>query len=101
MNLAPRGNMHDGQLDLTVLPEMGFVGAVAKSWRLFDGSAEKVSGVRVGLVEELRAEAPDGEQVLIELDGEQPGRLPLRVRVMKDALLVRGGWLTSPARNKT
>ena len=97
MNLAPRGSMHDGQLDLTVLPPMGFAGAVAKSWRLFDGSAEKVSGVRVGLVEELRAEAPDGETVLIELDGEQPGSLPLRAQVMKGALSVRGGWLQSPA----
>jgi len=97
MNLAPRGNMHDGKLDLTILPPMGFVGAVAKSWRLFDGSAEKVSGVKVGQVEELRAQAPDGEKVLIELDGEQPGCLPLQASVLKDGLSVRGGWLQSPA----
>ena len=96
MKMGPNGTMHDGVLDLTILPPMGFAKAVAKSWRLFDGSADKVKGSRVLQVQSLHAEAVGSEPVLIELDGEQPGSLPLSVRVLKGALQIRGGWLTSP-----
>jgi diacylglycerol kinase family enzyme len=96
MKMGIKGTMHDGLLDLTILPPMGFVEAVAKSWRLFDGSADKVKGARVLQVESLKVEAEGADKVLIELDGEQPGVLPLEVRVLKGALQIRGGWLASP-----
>lgn len=96
MKMGPNGTMHDGLLDLTVLPPMGFVGAVARSWRLFDGSADKVKGSRVHPVREFSVQAAQASEVLVELDGEQPGTLPLQVRLLPGALQVRGGWLKSP-----
>jgi diacylglycerol kinase (ATP) len=96
MNLGPKGTMHDGLLDLTILPPMGFARAVAKSWRLFDGSADKVHGACVQQVREMEVLAVGGEEVLVELDGEQPGVLPLKVRVLPGVLQIRGGWILSP-----
>ena len=96
MHIGPRGSMHDGLLDLVVLPPMGFVGAVARSWRLFDGSANKVRGSRALTVNSLEVSSPKGQEVLIELDGEQPGHLPLSVEVLTGVLQVRGGWIHSP-----
>jgi YegS/Rv2252/BmrU family lipid kinase len=96
MKMGPNGTMHDGLLELTILPPMGFVGAVARSWRLFDGSAEKVKGARVLPVQSFEVATEGGEEVLIELDGEQPGMLPLSVRILPGALQIRGGWLASP-----
>jgi diacylglycerol kinase (ATP) len=96
MNLGPSGTMHDGLLDLTVLPPMGFARAVAKSWRLFDGSADKVHGACVRQVREMEVSVLGDEKVLIELDGEQPGVLPLNVRVLPGLLQIRGGWILSP-----
>ena len=96
MHIGPKGTMHDGLLDLVVLPPMGFVGAVARSWRLFDGSANKVRGSRALTVSSIEVTSPRGDEVLIELDGEQPGHLPMNVEVLSGALQVRGGWIHSP-----
>ena len=96
MNIGPNGSMHDGLLDLVVLPPMGFVGAVARSWRLFDGSASKVKGSRALSVSRLEVTNSGEDKVLIELDGEQPGHLPLSVEVLPGVLQIRGGWIHSP-----
>ena len=96
MKMGPNGTMHDGLLELTILPPMGLVGAVARSWRLFNGSAEKVKGARVLPVSSLEVQAMSKGEVLVELDGEQPGVLPLKVQVLTGVLQIRGGWLASP-----
>ena len=92
------GTMHDGHLDLLVLPDIGLSRTLRDVWRLYDGSAEKVPEVFKARVTELWAEPKNigGEPVLLDVDGEQPGRLPARIRVVPGALQIRGGWLSSP-----
>jgi diacylglycerol kinase (ATP) len=47
-------------------------------------------GVRVSRGSEIEAQpAHAGQQVLVDLDGETPGRLPLRARVVPGALTLR------------
>ncbi len=92
------GTMHDGHLDMLVMPDLGLARTLKDVWRLYDGSAEKVPEVFRARVTELTAEAMNlqGDPILLDIDGEQPGRIPLRIRVVPGALQIRGGWLTSP-----
>ncbi len=92
------GTMHDGALDLLILPDIGLARTLKDIWRLYDGTAEKVPGVIKARVTELRARAldPAAPPLLLDVDGEQPGRLPATMRVVPGALQIRGGWLTSP-----
>jgi diacylglycerol kinase (ATP) len=83
------GAIDDGQIDLTVLPELPLFQALIAAPRLFSGSLERVKGVsRVG-VRWLEAETLDRAAVRIDCDGEQPGVLPLRADICEKVLPVR------------
>jgi len=92
------GTMHDGHLDLLVLPDIGLARTLKDVWRLYDGTVDRVPEVFRARVTELWAEpqAPGGGPVLLDVDGEQPGGLPARIKLVPGALQIRGGWLTSP-----
>ncbi|MED5370471.1 MAG: diacylglycerol kinase family protein [Myxococcota bacterium] len=96
MNMGRGGSMHDGVLDLTIIPELGTARLVKNTWRLYDGSAHEIGGVRRIRARSLTARALSGSRVLIDLDGEQPGWLDAEFRVLEKQLQVRGGWLRSP-----
>ncbi len=92
------GSMHDGGLDLLILPDLGMARNLKDVWRLYDGSVEKVGGVVRARITSLHAEAAESnrEAVLMDVDGEQPGQLPLGIEILPGTLQIRGGWLTSP-----
>jgi diacylglycerol kinase (ATP) len=96
MNVGSGGSMHDGAFDLTLLPTKGRVRNVAESWRLYDGTVWKVAGSRRVYASSLRARSLDGQAVLLDVDGEQPGLLEAEFRCLERVLQVRGGWLKSP-----
>ncbi len=95
------GTMHDSCLDVTVLPPTSVGRSLLDTWRLYDGSAWKTRGARRFRATTLQAEPLDDSQVLLEVDGEQPGVLPIRVEVLPSAMQLRGGWLTSPLLEST
>lgn len=99
MHVGKHGSMHDGLFDLTLVPNKGRARNVAESWRLYDGSLERVGGSRLARVDSVRAYARGDEPVLLDIDGEQPGQLPARFSVLRSAIQVRGGWLRSPMRD--
>lgn len=86
--------MFDGLLDLTLLPPMNLVVSAAHMSKLYSGEMDKVPGVVKVAVQRLEARvcAADGAPVRIDLDGEQPGKLPLNVECMAGRLQVRGRW---------
>jgi diacylglycerol kinase (ATP) len=91
------GTMHDGCLDLTMLPPTHLARTLSEIWRLYEGSAWKATGARRSRVHRLQARSlEDDRPVLLDVDGEQPGCLPIAVEVLPSALQVRGGWITSP-----
>lgn len=96
MNVGRGGSMHDGALDLVLLPDKGLLRNVAESRRLYDGTVWKVAGARRAYATEITFEALHPDPVLLDIDGEQPGRLPARFTVLPRSLQVRGGWLKSP-----
>ncbi len=100
MRVTRGGSMFDGVFELTVLQPLGLLSSAVNLPRLYRGTADHAAGAFRVPVHSLEARClTDDTQVLIDLDGEQPGVLPLKVELLPAALQVRGGWLRSPIRN--
>lgn len=83
------GAIDDGLLDLVLVPPLGLVQTIASSPRLFSGTLEHVKKVSRIAVRSLEAATTDGRPMLVDVDGEQPGVLPLNAHVLPKVLLVR------------
>ncbi len=92
------GSMFDGIFELTVLPPLSLASSAANLPRLYRGSSHNAPGAfRVAVTSlEARCTSPTGGTLLVDADGEQPGQLPVKAKVIPGALQVRGGWLRSP-----
>lgn len=90
MKVAPTARLNDSLFDIILVKSLSFLEFCLHGWKLINGSHlnyHKVSlrrGRRV-LVTPLRP-----EPVLIELDGEQVGRLPASFEIMPASLQVKG-----------
>jgi len=84
------GSPSDGVADVTIVPDLPVTRAIVATPHLYRGTAGDVKGVSSAALSAMDAEATDGRIVLVDLDGEQPGRLPLAVTVIPEALLVAG-----------
>jgi len=82
------GALDDGWVEQTIVPDLPIARAILATPHLYRGTAGDVKGVSRRQVSEVVAEAADGSIVLVDLDGEQPGRLPLRMSVLPKAVLV-------------
>jgi diacylglycerol kinase family enzyme len=93
MLVGKGGSMFDGLFDLTVLPPMSLATSAANLPRLYRGTSHEARGAFRVPVTRLAARclAPEAT-VLVDSDGEQPGRLPLVARVVPGALRIRGRW---------
>jgi diacylglycerol kinase family enzyme len=56
---------------------------------LYDGTHLRLPNTTVLRGTVVEAEPLDGEPVLLDVDGEQPGRLPARFTILPGALRVR------------
>src|SRR5882724_5614161 len=84
MQIAPEADPSDGLFDVVALHDMTRAQSVALARRIYQGSHVGQPGVRVarGALIEAESLVPRAE-VLIDMDGETPGRLPLVARVAK------------------
>ncbi|HEX5098132.1 MAG TPA: hypothetical protein VFV94_01470, partial [Polyangiaceae bacterium] len=90
MMIAPEADPRDGKLDVVALGDLTRLGTVALTQSVYSGThldRPYVEHTR-GRVIEAEALVP-GAEVLIDLDGETPGRLPLAARVAPGALWLR------------
>ena len=90
MQIAPEADPTDGLFDVVALGDLTRLQVVGLTQAVYAGKhigRPDVSTTRGALVE-AEALAP-GAQVLIDMDGETPGRLPLRARVAHGALFFR------------
>lgn len=84
MWVAPNARMDDGLFDVIILGDMNKRDVIFKASRIYKGThlaLEKVKMVRGSHVE-----ATCEEEVLIDMDGEQPGRLPITLDVLPKAI---------------
>lgn len=84
------GSMCDGLADVLLVPDLPVVTAIVQGRRLFSGTLGDVKEVSRIRVSRLEAFAKDGSQVRIDVDGEQPGLLPISIDVIEKAQLIAG-----------
>lgn len=88
MRVAPTADTRDGQFDVTVWSGYTLLDFALKSRRIYDGTHVTLPGTRTFRARLLEAESD--EEVLLDVDGEQPGRLPVRMELLAGALRLRG-----------
>jgi len=90
MKIAPDASPNDGLFDVIAMHDLTRVQVASFSPRVYQGTHLGQPGVRFAQGSLIEAESllPHGE-VLIDMDGETPGRLPLVARVARGALKIR------------
>jgi len=89
MKVAPDARIDDGWFDVVVWSGLGITDFVTKRSMLYDGTHVKLPNTRVARARAVEVEPVDDEPVLLDVDGEQPGRLPARFTMLPGALRVR------------
>lgn len=89
LKVAPNAEPDDGLFDVVIMRDMKFMDLLTGSGNLREGT--HVNGPKVQVVRARTVSAtPLGpEPVLIDVDGEGPGRLPARFEMMPGALTLR------------
>ena len=90
MKVAPQARLDDGLFDTVLVKGMRFLEFCRHGWKLINGS--HLGHPKIGLVRGRRVEAlPQvGDEVLLELDGEQLGVLPATFEIVPATMLVKG-----------
>jgi YegS/Rv2252/BmrU family lipid kinase len=90
MQVAPHADPADGQFDVVALGDLSRLESVALTRTIYDGAhlgGREIHTTR-GRVVEAEAVHP-WSRVLIDMDGETPGQLPLKATILPGALRVR------------
>lgn len=96
MLVAPGAELDDGLFDVVIIKQMHMVRILSAMPRVYGGSHVGMTGVTVRRAAVLEAES--NQRVLIDMDGEQPGKLPARFTIVPRALPLRVLAMESPIR---
>ncbi len=88
MLVAPQADFADGKLDVVVLGDLSLADIAKHFPKLYKGEHLNASGITVARGAEVLVEPLGGDDVLLDIDGEAAGRLPVRVRLLPSALRV-------------
>jgi diacylglycerol kinase (ATP) len=87
MQVAPAAKFDDGELDATIWSGFTVLDFIRKRRTLYDGSHVREPGAQT--LRLRRATATSESIVLLEIDGESAGRLPLQIDVMPLAIRLK------------
>lgn len=91
LHVAPEARLDDGLFDVVTLHALGTRAALGLTPYIYRGKHVGRRGVDVERGGVVEAEPVDpSEHVLLDVDGEAPGRLPARFEIRPRALLLRG-----------
>jgi YegS/Rv2252/BmrU family lipid kinase len=90
MKVAPDARLDDGLFDAVLIRGFRFLEFCRHGWKLMNGSHVTHPKVSVVRGQRIEAWADDGEDVLLELDGDQLGRLPATFEIVPRNLLIKG-----------
>lgn len=92
MHIAPHAQLDDGQFDVITMRATPIPEALRLAPKLYRGAHLQAASVASVRGKRVHAEPVDPRaHVLLDVDGEAPGRLPASFEVLPGALLVRGG----------
>lgn len=90
MHIAPGALIDDGLLDVVTVEARPLLPLIGLMRHLYDGTILEQSGIHHRRGARIVAEAVDGgTEVLLDVDGEAPGRLPATFEVRRAALRLR------------
>ncbi|WAS93740.1 diacylglycerol/lipid kinase family protein [Nannocystis punicea] len=89
MHVAPMADPSDGRLEVIVMHDMGLLDFIKDPNAIYRGEHLKNPKVRHLSGARVEARAPAGAEVLLDVDGEAPGRLPATFTVLPGALTLR------------
>ncbi len=84
MFVAPKAQIDDGLFDITVVKKLMFHQVLTNLPKLYNGKIRESRKVETFRAKNIAAVS--GEDVIVEVDGEQPGRLPLNAQIAAGAL---------------
>ncbi len=82
MLTGPRASMHDGLLDVVIIPELPLVRTLALAPHLYSGGLPDLDDVIAFQATELWAEPTTARALPMDVDGETPGTTPVHVRCL-------------------
>lgn len=91
MKVAPHAKLDDGLFDVVLVKGMKALEFCLNAWRVYAGT--HLSHSKIELIRGKRVEAipEEGEEdVLIEVDGEQVGKLPAAFGIIRQRLFIKG-----------
>ena len=86
MQVAPNAAVDDGRFDVVAIGEMGTLESMWKGRHLYSGTHLNLENVSERRATTVYAESVDGQDVVLDVDGEVPGLLPATFTVMPEAL---------------
>lgn len=93
MMIAPAAELDDGTFEVVSVGDLGMGEVLAMSRKVYSGSHLSMAKVSVRRARVVEAEGIDpGAVIELDVDGENPGRLPARFEVVPGAV-----WVIAPA----
>jgi YegS/Rv2252/BmrU family lipid kinase len=89
MKVAPDAALDDGMFDVVTMGDFGFSDLLLRGLDIYTGRHVSNPKVSVARARRVDADSSDGGEVLLDVDGEQPGRLPATFELLPGALKVR------------
>jgi diacylglycerol kinase family enzyme len=90
MKIAPDAKLDDGSLDVVIAGDMHAVRLLLNSHRLYAGTHLSMDRMAHRKARKVRARPVDPQkEILLEVDGETPGRLPATMELLPKSLRVR------------
>lgn len=90
MKIAPDAKLNDGFFDITIIGDLKTSQILLNSYKLYSGALKGINKVAVMRARKLVAEpVKEGSYILLEVDGETPGRLPATFEILPAALRIR------------
>ena len=90
MMIAPAAELDDGAFDVVTIGDVSATTMILHSAKIYSGAHVKLPFVTVERAKKIHAESTRGEEVLLDVDGEQPGRLPATFEILPGAIQVLG-----------
>lgn len=92
MKMAPNALVDDGLLDIVIVEDLGLKDFLRYGMYLYQGRHGDLPNIRMLQGRQVKATPLDKTPVLMELDGEQPGALPLSYTLLPRILRVYAPW---------
>ncbi|MCR9143504.1 MAG: diacylglycerol kinase family lipid kinase [bacterium] len=90
MQVSPYSELSDGKFEIVLIQDWNIVQSLWYSKNMYNGSIGACRGVDMRSATRITVEpVREGESVLIDIDGESPGRLPLTAEIQPAAVHFR------------